>query len=215
MSMSIGENVKRLREARGWSQEELARKIGITQAAVGKIERNEIARSKHLPALARELGVTLHQIDSEFPQDITFLGKAPQIEPKPFSEGVIPIYASAEGGNGSIIVSYEPVDYEKRPVNLAHVRDAYGFYLVGDSMLPRYEPGERALVNPHLPPRSGDYALFFKEDGNTNEFHVLVKRLVQVLPDKWIVEQFNPAKEFELDRKEWTKCHVIVGVMTR
>lgn len=36
--MSIGENIKKLREATGMSQDELARAVGVGQNAISKIE---------------------------------------------------------------------------------------------------------------------------------------------------------------------------------
>ena len=36
--MSIGENIKKLREAAGMSQDELARAVGVGQNAISKIE---------------------------------------------------------------------------------------------------------------------------------------------------------------------------------
>ena len=39
--MSIGKNIKRLREAKGWSQETLAEKIGVTYQAISSWERDE------------------------------------------------------------------------------------------------------------------------------------------------------------------------------
>ena len=39
--MSIGKNIKRLREAKGWSQEVLAEKVGVTFQAISSWERDE------------------------------------------------------------------------------------------------------------------------------------------------------------------------------
>ncbi len=49
--MINGERVKELRIQKGFSQEELARRIGLHQTAIGFIERNEKGTS--LPAFAR------------------------------------------------------------------------------------------------------------------------------------------------------------------
>lgn len=38
---SIGENIKRLREGKGWSQAELAERIGKSRAAISQYEHNE------------------------------------------------------------------------------------------------------------------------------------------------------------------------------
>jgi transcriptional regulator with XRE-family HTH domain len=60
---NIGELIKRLREERGWSQAELARRAGITQAMISYLETGK--RSWHLLSvgaaqrLARSLGVSI------------------------------------------------------------------------------------------------------------------------------------------------------------
>lgn len=43
-SMSIGQIVKETRELKGWSREQLAKKIGITPLYLGHIERNDLVR---------------------------------------------------------------------------------------------------------------------------------------------------------------------------
>ncbi|WP_399495558.1 helix-turn-helix domain-containing protein, partial [Streptomyces sp. P9(2023)] len=39
--MSIGENLKRIRRDKGWTQSELANNCGIRLGQISKIERNE------------------------------------------------------------------------------------------------------------------------------------------------------------------------------
>jgi transcriptional regulator with XRE-family HTH domain len=51
-----------LRE-RGWSGEELARRINVTGSAIGRWRRGEaMPRREHVPALARELGLREEQV---------------------------------------------------------------------------------------------------------------------------------------------------------
>ena len=38
---NLAKNIKRLRSARGWSQEDLAKKAGVHRTYIGSIERNE------------------------------------------------------------------------------------------------------------------------------------------------------------------------------
>ena len=126
----------------------------------------------------------------------------------------LPVYASAEGGGGAIIITSDPIDFVRRPEPLLSVRDGYGCYVIGDSMSPAYEQGDLLLVHPGRPVRAGDDCVFVRDTGD-GSLHALVKRLLRITPEKWRVRQFNPAKDFDLDRSQWQKAQLIVGKYAR
>jgi SOS-response transcriptional repressor LexA len=126
----------------------------------------------------------------------------------------LPVYASAEGGGGAIIITSEPIDYVRRPAPLLSVRDSYACYVIGDSMSPAYEQGDLLLIHPGRPVRPGDDCVFVRDSGDGSQ-HALVKRLLRIAPEKWRVRQFNPAKDFDLDRGQWQKAQLIVGKYAR
>lgn len=53
----LAKRLKRLREAKGWSQPELARRAKISQSFVGALESGAQNNSKVLPEIAHTLGV--------------------------------------------------------------------------------------------------------------------------------------------------------------
>lgn len=126
----------------------------------------------------------------------------------------LPVYASAEGGGGSIIVTNEPIDFVRRPEPLLSVRDGYGCYVIGDSMSPAFEQGDLLLVHPGRPVRQGDDCVFVRDQGDGTQ-QALVKRLLRIAPEKWRVRQYNPPRDFDLDRSQWQKAQLIVGKYTR
>lgn len=63
--MSLGKNVRKLREARGWEQKDLAAASGVSNGTISAIEVRDSRRSAVAPALARALGVTLEQLMSD------------------------------------------------------------------------------------------------------------------------------------------------------
>lgn len=56
--MSIGSRIEDLLRDKGWSQAELARRVGISTQAVWKLVKGDGQGSKHLHKIARELGTT-------------------------------------------------------------------------------------------------------------------------------------------------------------
>lgn len=122
----------------------------------------------------------------------------------------LPVFGTAQGGSGALIVTDLAVDYVTRPAPLLRVRDGYGMIVTGESMSPKIENGDTVLVNPHLPPRNGDTCVFrcHQDDGTVL---VIVKRLRRFNDESWFVSQHNPPKDFTLKRSEWQVCHVTVG----
>ena len=64
--MTIGENIKRLREAQGMKQDELAEALGVTAGAVSLWESDKRSMNvKQADKLAHVLGVTLNELVDE------------------------------------------------------------------------------------------------------------------------------------------------------
>lgn len=122
----------------------------------------------------------------------------------------LPVFGTAQGGRGALIVTDRAVDWVLRPAPLLRVRDGYGMIVTGDSMDPAAKSGSTALVNPHLPPRSGDICVFrcHADDGSVQ---ACIKELVRSTDELWHVKQYNPRKTYTLKRSEWQICHVTVG----
>jgi SOS-response transcriptional repressor LexA len=164
--------------------------------------------------LAPLLGVSPDDLRSMAPPASGGLGGESRGSPLRTDRADLPVYASAEGGGGSIVITNEPIDYVRRPDPLLSVRDGYGCYVIGDSMSPAYEQGDLLLIHPGRPVRPGDDCVFVRDPGDGSQ-HALVKRLLRIAPEKWRVRQFNPAKDFDLDRGQWQKAQLIVGKYAR
>jgi len=127
-----------------------------------------------------------------------------------FGDRDLPVFGTAQGGSGALIVTDQAVDYVVRPAPLLRVRDGYGMIVTGDSMSPKVESGDTVLVNPNIPPRNGDTCVFrcHQDDGTVL---VIVKKLRRFNDETWFVSQHNPQKDFTLKRSEWQICDVTVG----
>jgi phage repressor protein C with HTH and peptisase S24 domain len=127
-----------------------------------------------------------------------------------FGDRDLPVFGSAQGGEGAILLTNEAVDWVLRPDSLLRVKDGYGIIVTGDSMSPEHKSGSTALVNPHLPPRAGDTCIFRNHD-NDGTVKICIKEYVRQTNDLWHVKQHNPPKSFSLKKSEWQDCHVTVG----
>ena len=56
-AMTSGDQIRKAREAKGLSQADLARAVGISQPAINKIEKGGIVKSKYIPDILRALNI--------------------------------------------------------------------------------------------------------------------------------------------------------------
>ncbi len=122
----------------------------------------------------------------------------------------LPVFGTAQGGSGALIVTDHPVDWVSRPTFLLKVRDGYGMIVTGDSMTPEHKSGSMALVNPHLPPRVGDSCVFRRHDDD-GTVHAIIKEYRGETTSSWKVRQHNPKRDYSLKKAEWQICHKTVG----
>lgn len=198
---TFGQQVREAREARGWSQEQLAEAVGTTQSTIDRVESGASLRSRFGPEIAALLGLGWNLKGGATPRIVSADDAA---RPLP-SEGDIPLHAAVEGGPGELLIEREPIDFIARPDRLAGVPDAYAVYVVGDSMVPEFEPGDIAFVHPRLPLVPNAACVFYTLDGENDR--AAIKRLVKQTQQLWTVQQWNPAKTFDLDRRKWPRAH--------
>ncbi len=199
--MITGEQIRKAREAKGMSQDDLARAIGVRQPTIFKIENGQTTRSKYLSEIATVLDIT----ESPF----AAVARNMVNPPKP-SDYDLPVYAAAEGGPGEMVVSTDPIDRVPRPWYLGTVKEGFAVLVVGESMTPDFNPGDLAVVNPKLPP-ARDKPVILVSGEEHGEFRATIKRLIGWSATDWAVRQFNPAKDFKLSKKEWPRALRVVS----
>ena len=194
-----------MRDARGLSQADLAVRVGVRQQTIGAIEAGKTTRSKFLPRIARVLGVPLDRIDEE----------ASQPEPNETATqaaATLPIYGTAEAGDGALVIAQDVIDTMPRPAGLMAVPDAYGLYVVGDSMSPVIRPGTLLAIHPHMPAQRDDPVVLYSADRSRAQ----LKEYVGATAAEWRLRRYQPKEaEFTLSRKEWPRCHLVYARFSR
>ncbi|GEP06852.1 XRE family transcriptional regulator [Methylobacterium oxalidis] len=222
--MTWHDQIREARIALGLSQKALAAKVGVSQAAIAKIETKAVQTTEVLDKLCEALGLN----PASLPEDAFGTARPPQRQPPVQGlsipeyardpaywaaaaglVGDVPLYASAEGGAGALIIERDPIGTAKRPPLLQGVKDGYAIYLVGESMAPEFEPGDTLFVNPRLPVLANTTCVFYNTQ--SDEPRAMVKRFLSSTEDEWHVQQFRPEREFDLSRAEWGVRHRIVS----
>lgn len=233
---SYPNNIRALRLAKGLTLDQLAKLAGTSAPQIGRLEKGERRLTVDwMMMLGQALGVPPDQLfPDDTPTEIKRWGEASKrhFEAKPVTSMApdidrrrttvipgaslvgdrdLPVYASAEGGpDGAMIVTYDPIEWVKRPEPLATVKEGFAIYVVSDSMSPMFRPGDRALVHPLRQPVAGDDGLFIgeKRDGSV---YVLIKTMLGSTDREWLVRQYNPPEDFSLPKETWNQAMKIVG----
>jgi len=233
MSESLGERVRRAREAAGLSQAQLADAIGIRQPSLHAIETGKSERSKHASALARALRVSLAWLETgkgamkaRGPTDSETLdiAEAPQpmrmarfgeerIAPREWSRDVPVLGSAACGQDGLFEFNGDVLEYARRPPRLIGAQNVYALYVANDSMFPWRKHGELVYAHPGWPVRVEDFVvvqLLPKKEQTDPRPAAYIKQLVRQNSESVTLHQFNPAKDISLKRREIKSLHRIV-----
>jgi phage repressor protein C with HTH and peptisase S24 domain len=228
--MDWRDRIREAREAKGLGQKALGLLVGVSQTTIAKIESKHSQSTEVLEDLCRVL-----ELDPATMPEEAFGRKRVQIAPVLYTDirkevaqalpeyardpaywasaaglvGDVPLYASAEGGEGALLIERDPIGSVKRPPLLQGVKDGYAIYLVGESMMPEFEPGDTLFVNPRLPVLGNTTCVFY--GGEDDEPKASVKRYMSATDEDWIVKQFNPPLDLKLPRKTWKVRHRIVA----
>jgi phage repressor protein C with HTH and peptisase S24 domain len=125
---------------------------------------------------------------------------------------MIPVLGEVVGGDdGEYIFNGQVQDYVACPPSLVNVPNAYSVYVDGESMSPRYRPGETVYVHPGRPPRRGDDVVVqVKPREEDLPPHGFIKEFVGWQGNKLVLHQHNPQQRIEFDKDAIVSIHPIV-----
>lgn len=233
---AMGNNLRKLRESKGWTQEQASEAMGISRGGYIKLERGERdLNKKHIELAMKAFDVSAADITMS--PDEAEIFKALMRQPPPASPQVspnvnmrdaehlpqlpnfggprdVPEYGAAAGGSrgkADFRFNGQIVDMAPRPPGIANKKDVYCVRVVGDSMEPKYEEGERLYLDPHRRPAIMDYVVIeLKSNDEGEPGDAFIKRLIKKTPTKYIVRQFNPAAELEFEIDEVKNIHRVI-----
>jgi phage repressor protein C with HTH and peptisase S24 domain len=132
----------------------------------------------------------------------------------------MPVLGKAVGGgsdDGRFIFNGERITEVLAPAALEHVADAYGVYMQGTSMEPRYYAGEMLHIHPHKAIRQGDFVVVQFHDGEDDGQAPLgfVKQFWSRSAKETVLRQLNPPEgedeTIRLPSARVISVHKIVG----
>lgn len=204
----IGNYIRRLRNEKGLTQEQLGEMVGVQKAAVQKWENGSVqnlkrATIKKLSEIFNVSPVTFVKEDDEQyePSNISYI-----IGSKNMYQ--VPVFESVSAGFGAYasndIIDYIPVII----ANPADVEDTIAVKVTGDSMYPKIEDGDIIIVRRQTSVDSGDIAVVLLDNDEG-----LVKKVVY--GPTWIelqsINEAYPVQRF--DCAEVTRLRVVGKVM--
>lgn len=159
--MALGANVRKLREAAGLTQTQLADAAGMEQQALAAIEKRDSKSSSFLPNLAKALNVSTNELLGVQESGSPFGKSYGNVFPAPTSSARVPLISFVQAGVWTGIVDdFEPGaanDYLLTDLELS--RSAFALEIKGDSMLPEFRPGDRVIIDPEVSPSPGDFVV--------------------------------------------------------
>lgn len=165
--MSFAKIIKTARTNRKLSQEELARRIGVTKGAVSQWESGESAPSrKNQKALARELGISPAELEAVLSSGLSLLDALPEGREIPFlawknlsqldnSKPRIKAKVQEDDLSGGVVV-----------VDGNTPQDAIAASVDDDSMEPEFHPGDIIIFSASVTPRADDTVVAAVPDGH-------------------------------------------------
>jgi hypothetical protein len=213
----------------GLSLNAWAQRAGVGRSIFADIRRHGNPTSETLDKLLHVAGVSfvqfdagLHPVQSEVRgagavglAEISraFRGEQPSRD--------LPLYGSAVGGEYGDVDEHieltelhlnEVLEWLARPARLVGDKDAYALTIVGDSMAPRFKPGECVAVSPRASIGIGDDVIVQLRNGVDDVVRmVLIKELVRRGSDYVDLKQHNPDQTFRIPWARVSAMHKVGG----
>lgn len=210
----------------GLEPTEVARGIGVNPSTINKVVsvKGLPSHAPGLDTLQKVANLTNYPLTQEVKEAYEIVG--PETEPTnvtfrshvhlaqaPNEWAMIPVLGTARAGSEGAFELNEgqPIDFIRRPMSLAGVKDAYSIYINGDSMWPKFEPNQLIIVHAKRPASPGrDVVIQIRPPHEGQAPLAYVKRLVRRTATEVEVLQFNPEKRRVFKMADVVSIHLIL-----
>lgn len=199
---TVGERIHALRKSKKMSQVILAKKVGVSNAAISQWERSETEpKGDNLMSLAAALECSPSHLlyGNAIDENITYVGK---VRP-----GLVPVVGDAVLGVDGMI---DMVEYRGGWLKIySDDPNAYGLRVRGDSMWPRIQSGEFVLIEPGTTIHPGDEVFV-----RTNDGHNMIKVLNYTREGEYQFTSINQDhRPITLPRNGVQKVEYVAGIL--
>lgn len=126
----------------------------------------------------------------------------------------VPLLGTVWGGeSGDFSMNGETGDYMRRPPRYAGRADLFALFVQGESMQPRYFSGELIYVEKQRPPQNGDHVVVELLPDESGVCEAYLKQLVAITPTKIRLQQYNPTKTIEIERRRISQILRVLSMM--
>lgn len=217
------ERLRAAMKSRKLTNEGLAEKVDAHSVTISKLRNGTMKLDDEWRARLAEA--------FNLPEEVLF-GEGPLPAPRPFeiwqspkkaarrraavaasAKPSIHLYGLAAGSvQGALRMTADPIDEVTCPPALMHVVGAYALRTSGESMIPRYFPGDRLYVNPHQRIRPGDHVIvqIMRHDNSGTE--TWVKRFDAEDAENIYVFQYNPEARMTFKKKYVIHVHRVLPI---
>ena len=209
-------------EELGLNMSQVSIRLGRNRAYIHQYLERGIP--KRLPGAARHQLAEILDIDEGLlvPPGVRWSGPAKPTRARPeidnFHSGTmqndIPILGTALGGDeagSDFMFSGEIIDYISCPPALAKAKGRFAVRMVGDSMSPRFEPGNIVIVQAGRVPGVNDYVVIELHGKDGAPGPGFIKRLTAYTSGHIVCEQFNPRKKTEFKLSDIKTLYRVVS----
>ncbi|MDQ0472788.1 LexA family transcriptional regulator [Labrys wisconsinensis] len=222
MVSDLGSIIRAARKAKKMTIAKVASELGVSIAAVGQWERNEnkirlanwqaLVDLLNIDQAAAQAGrLEFQDEEREAPSEVEQVTDPSRIER---GELTVDVLGVTQGGDSDdeddFEINGDVIDRVRRPPGIANARNVFALHVIGESMIPRYEPGDLVYCGGR-PPIPGDYVVIEtvpRQDGSKGKSYI--KKLVTRSRTELVCEQFNPPKRLTYASAEILRIHRII-----
>lgn len=180
---------------------ELAVADAVAISQVAGVELADLVSADTRAALGLNAAESASKSPSNLPEANAILTQTPATIPTPADMNTdLPVFGTVECGDGDYM-EFTDTFQIKRPPVWARRDDVYAVRASGESMTPRFFPGEIVLVDTKLKPRHGNDVIIQLHDGNGDNGikRAMLKIYIKKSPTLYVFSSYNPDYEQNIE----------------